>query len=61
MVERKIEKSVHDTADSSMRSQLLMPIMEGNTLESNDVTEFLKCRLSLLREWTSRQPSIQLS
>lgn len=61
MVERKIVETVRDKAGSGVRSPLLMPIMEGNTLESGDVAEFLKGRLSCLREKTSPLARIRLS
>ena len=52
MVERKIVESVRDKTASGVRSPLLMPIMEGNTLESGDVAEFLKetCGFDMLVE-----------
>ena len=61
MIERKIVESVRDKTASGGRSQLLMPIMEGNTLESGDVAEFLKGRLSNLREKSSPLPRARLS
>jgi len=61
MVERKIVESVRDKTASGGRSPLLMPIMEGNTLESGDVAEFLKGRLSNLREKSSPPPRARLS
>ena len=61
MVERKVVESVRGKAESGVRSTLLMPIMVGNTLESGDVDEFLKGRLSLLREWNSPRPRTRLS
>jgi hypothetical protein len=38
----------------------LMPIMAGNTLESGDIAEFLKGRLSHLHE-SSPRPQMRLS
>ncbi len=61
MIERKVVECVRDKAVSSVRSSLLMPIVEGNTLESGDVTEFLKGRLAHLREKPSHRPRIRLS
>ena len=61
MVERKVVESVRDRLASGVRSPLLMPIMEGNTLESDDVAEFLKGRLSHLREKSSPQLRVRLS
>ena len=57
MVERKVIESIRDKLASGVRSPLLMPIMEGNTLESDDVAEFLKGRLSHLCE----KPRVRLS
>ena len=61
MVERGTEERSHVKAGSGMRSPLLMPIMEGNTLQRDDVNEFLKCRLSLLRDWNPNLPKEKLS
>ena len=61
MVERKVVESVRDRLASGARSPLLMPIMEGNTLESDDVAEFLKVRLSHLREMSSPRSRVRLS
>ncbi len=61
MAERSTEESIHDDVDFSVRSPLLMPVMEGNTLGSDDVAEFLKGRLSLLSEWTAPLSSTHLS
>ena len=49
MIERKVVDSVRDKTASGGRSPLLMPIMAGNTLESGDIAEFLKGRLSHLQ------------
>ena len=61
MVERKVVEGVRDKAASGVRSPLLMPIMEGNTLESDHVAEFLKGRLSHLHEKSAPRPRIRLS
>ena len=61
MVERKVVDSVRDKAASGVRSPLLMPIMAGNTLESGDIAEFLKGRLSHLHEKSSPRPQMTLS
>lgn len=50
MAEQHIRQSNSEKADSGSRSQLLMPIMEGNTLERDDVSGFLAGRLSLPEE-----------
>ena len=61
MVERGTEERSHVKTGSGMRSPLLMPIMEGNTLQRDDVNEFLKCRLSLLHDWNLDLPKEKLS
>ena len=61
MVERKVLESVREKSAAGGRSPLLMPIMEGNTLATGDVAEFLKGRLSYLREKSSPLPRIRLS
>ncbi len=50
MIERKVVEGVRDKAVTNVRSPLLMPIVEGNTLESDHVVEFLKGRLARLLE-----------
>ncbi len=61
MIERKVVEGIRDKAISNGRSPLLMPIVEGNTLESNDVAEFLKGRLAHLSEKSSQPPRVRLS
>ncbi len=61
MVERKVIESVRDKVASGARSPLLMPIMEGNTLESDDVTEFLKGRLSRMQNKSAPRLRVRLS
>ena len=61
MIERKVVDSVRDKAASGGRSPLLMPIMAGNTLESGDIAEFLKGRLSHLHEKSFPRPPMRLS
>ncbi len=61
MVERKVVEGVRDKSVSNLRSTLLMPIVEGNTLESEDVAEFLKGRLTRLCEKPSRRSRLRLS
>ena len=46
MTEQTIIQAVGDKAGLGFRSHLLMPVMEGNTLESDDVCSFLAGRLS---------------
>jgi hypothetical protein len=43
------------------RSSLLMPVVQGNTLRSHDVANFLTGRLSLFQEWKSPFPKSRLS
>ncbi len=45
MTEQHLSESTERVA-TGCRSQLLLPIMEGNTLESEDVAEFLSLRLA---------------
>ncbi len=45
MAERELGKSVSEKSESENRSPLLMPVMEGNSLQSGDVADFLKTRL----------------
>jgi hypothetical protein len=61
MVEQSIQVSIRCRAGSSVRSPLLMPVVEGNTLRSDDVAVFLKGRLSLMQERTSPPSSVRLS
>ena len=46
MTEQTIIQAAGDKAGLGFRSHLLMPVMEGNTLESDDVCSFLAGRLS---------------
>ena len=46
MTEQTIMQAAGDKAGLGFRSHLLMPVMEGNTLESDDVCSFLAGRLS---------------
>ncbi|MGO9171293.1 MAG: hypothetical protein ACLP7P_04930 [Rhodomicrobium sp.] len=50
-----------EKVEFSARSQLLMPVMEGNTLESDDVFSFLAGRLSAAGEESDPQPVTRLS
>jgi hypothetical protein len=43
------------------RSQLLLPIMEGNTLESEDVAEFLSLRLAANEPAPDASAALRLS
>ncbi len=46
MTEQTIAQANDDVAGLGFRSHLLMPVVEGNTLESDDVCSFLAGRLS---------------
>lgn len=46
MTEQTITQASGTKAGLGFRSHLLMPVMEGNTLESDDVCSFLAGRLS---------------
>jgi hypothetical protein len=50
MTEQTIVQATGDNAGLGFRSHLLMPVMEGNTLESDDVCSFLAGRLSAEEE-----------
>jgi hypothetical protein len=58
MAEGETEKSVSEKTESDNRSPLLMPVMEGNSLQSGDVADFLKTRL--LREANKPVPPVPL-
>jgi hypothetical protein len=60
MVEQGSHESVPDRVGGE-RSSLLMPVVEGNTLRSHDVANFLSGRLSLFQEWKSPLPKSRLS
>ncbi len=47
--------------DYGFRSQLLMPVVEGNTLESDDVSGFLGGRLTIAGDEPERKTPIRLS
>ncbi len=46
MAEQNTAQMTGETSEQGLRSQLLMPVVEGNTLESQDVSSFLAGRLS---------------
>jgi hypothetical protein len=46
MTEQTITQATGDKAALGFRSHLLTPVVEGNTLESDDVCSFLAGRLS---------------
>ncbi len=50
MTEQTIMQAAFDGAGLGFRSHLLKPVMEGNTLESEDVCSFLAGRLSAEEE-----------
>lgn len=61
MAERDFRPRNSEKADSGFRSSLLMPIMEGNTLERDDVSDFLAGRLSAVEEHDLNPKSAHLS
>jgi hypothetical protein len=50
MTEQTITQVTVDAANLGFRSHLLKPVVEGNTLESDDVCSFLAGRLSTEEE-----------
>jgi hypothetical protein len=46
MYEREMRQSDSDQSELGLRSRLLTPVVEGNTLGSEDVFEFLEGRLT---------------
>jgi hypothetical protein len=48
-------------ADTESRSLLLMPVVEGHTLESEDVSSFLGIRLSSSDDESEPRPEPRLS
>ncbi len=46
MAEQEIVRTGGKNGDYEFRSLLLMPVMEGHTLDSEDVSSFLGVRLS---------------
>jgi hypothetical protein len=61
MAERDVRPGSNQKADLASRSHLLMPIMEGNTLGSEDVSGFLAGRLSLADEQEEPRSNARLS
>ncbi|MGO8954355.1 MAG: hypothetical protein ACLPWS_04715 [Rhodomicrobium sp.] len=50
MAEQNTSQITGEKVELGARSHLLMPVMEGNTLESEDVSSFLAGRLSAVDE-----------
>ena len=48
-------------ADPDGRSRLLMPVMEGHTLEDGDIASFLDGRLSSVEEESEAKETARLS
>jgi len=61
MAEQNMTQITSEKVEFSARSQLLMPVMEGNTLECDDVFSFLAGRLSAAGEESDPQPVARLS
>ncbi|MFY9641740.1 MAG: hypothetical protein ACLP02_19650 [Rhodomicrobium sp.] len=61
MAEPNLTQPAADTAEMGFRCRLLMPVIEGNTLEDEDVSHFLSERLSAADEDSNPQVSIRLS
>ena len=60
MAEQNFNQTAPDKAEG-FRCRLLMPVMEGNTLESEDVSSFLAGRLSVDGEDSDSRAGIRLS
>jgi len=61
MAEQNLTPPAGDKAEIGIRCRLLMPVMEGNTLESEDVSSFLAGRLSVDGEDSDPLAGIRLS
>jgi hypothetical protein len=61
MAEQNMTQITTEKVELSGRSHLLMPVMEGNTLECDDVFCFLAGRLSAAGEESDPQPAPRLS
>ena len=61
MAEPNLTQPAADTAEMGFRCRLLMPVIEGNTLEDEDVSSFLAGRLTVDSRQANRCLSIQLS
>jgi hypothetical protein len=61
MTEQEIGQGRRQKTDPESRSLLLMPVVEGHTLESEDVSSFLGIRLSSLDDENEPRPEPRLS
>ena len=61
MAEQNVTQSAGGNADLGFRCHLLMPVVEGHTLESDDVCSFLAGRLSAGDEESGQRVSLQVS
>ncbi|MBI4725091.1 MAG: hypothetical protein HY765_08965 [Rhodomicrobium sp.] len=62
MAEQDIGQTSVEKPDLGLRSHLLMPVVEGNTLESGHVSGFLAGRLSISSDESDEpRPAIRLS
>ncbi len=61
MAEENLTHSAAEHAELGIRSQLLMPIIEGHTLESEDVSRFLAGRLPAAKREGDPHPGARLS
>jgi len=46
MTEQDTIQVTYEMAEADFRSHLLMPVMEGHTLDSDDISSFLAVRLA---------------
>ncbi len=61
MAEQNVAHTAASKAEIGIRCHLLMPVVEGNTLEDEDVSSFLAGRLTVDFEASEPLPRIQLS
>ncbi len=61
MAEQNFTQPTGDKAEMGFRCRLLMPVIEGNTLEDEDVSHFLAGRLSANGEDSEPLVRIRLS
>ncbi len=61
MAEPNLTQPAADKAEMGFRCRLLMPVIEGNTLEDEDVSSFLAGRLTVDGEDSDRLARRRLS
>jgi hypothetical protein len=61
MAEQNFIGIANEKSGPGFRSHLLMPVVEGNTLENEDVADFLSGRLSSDRDTKDNPDTLRLS